>query len=86
LIEIEWMQMGSFWMDPENQHEYEGYDLWNLRIEAPLAYGLALSGRVMNLADAVYAERASFNTFRGEELNPGRPRAIQIGVKYGWER
>jgi outer membrane receptor protein involved in Fe transport len=86
VIEFEWMQMGTFWMDAENQHEYEGYDLWNLRIEAPLAYGIAFSGRVMNLRDEAYAERASFNAFRGEELSPGRPRAVQIGLRYGWEQ
>lgn len=73
-------------MDPENEHEYEGYRLLNLRIEAPITGGLALSGRVMNLTDEIYADRASFNAFRGEEFSPGRPRAVQLGLRYGWER
>jgi outer membrane cobalamin receptor len=86
VIEFEWMRMGSFWMDPENQHEYEGYALGTVRVEAPLAHGLAFSGRLMNATDEEYAERASYNAFRGEELSPGRPRAVQIGLRYGWER
>jgi iron complex outermembrane recepter protein len=84
--ELEWMRMGSFWMDPENAHSYEGHSLWNLRLEAPLGHGLGLSARVMNVGDRVYAERASYNAFRGEELNPGKPRAVQLGLRYRWGR
>ncbi len=86
LVELEWMYMGSFWMDPENANRYGGHDLWNLRFEAPVAGGLALSGRITNLTDEVFAERASYNAFRGAELSPGKPRTVQIGLRYGWHR
>jgi len=86
MIELEWMRMGRFWMDPENQNAYGGHELWNLRFEAPIHSGLALSGRVTNLSDKVFAERASFNAFRGAELSPGKPRTVQIGLRYGWHR
>jgi len=86
IVELEWMKMGSFWMDPENENQYEGHNLWNLRLEAPLYQGLSLSARVTNLADRVFAERASFNAFRGAELSPGKPRTVQMGLRYGWGR
>jgi len=83
-LEVEWVQMGEFWMDPGNENRYEGHTLWNLRAEAPLAAGISLQARVLNLADQAYAERASFNPFRGEELSPGKPRAVFVGLRYRW--
>lgn len=86
LVELEWMRMGRFWMDPENQNAYGGHEIWNLGFEAPIHSGLAISGRVTNLSDGVFAERASFNAFRGAELSPGKPRTVQIGLRYGWHQ
>jgi len=85
-IEVEWMKMGAFWMDPENAHEYEGYALWNLRLAAPLPGNLTATATVTNLFDLAYADRASYNAFRGDELSPGRPRAMELGLRYGWAR
>lgn len=83
-VELEWVRMGEFWMDPENENRYEGHTLWNLRAEAPLAAGVSVQARVLNLTDEAYAERASFNAFRGEELSPGKPRAVFLGLRYRW--
>jgi len=85
-VELEWVSMGEFWMDPENENAYEGHDLWNLRFEVPLREGISVFGRVMNLTDRVYAERAGFHPFRGGEFSPGKPRAAFVGVRYGWGR
>lgn len=85
-LEAEWVSMGSFWMDPQNENRYEGHDLWNLRMEVELAEGVSAFGRVLNVADRSYAERASFNAFRGEELSPGKPRAVYVGLRWGWDR
>jgi len=83
-VEAEWVRMGSFWMDPQNENRYEGHELWNLRMEVELTEGVSAFGRVINLADRSYAERASFNAFRGEELSPGKPRAVYVGLRWGW--
>ncbi|TVR66261.1 MAG: TonB-dependent receptor [Gemmatimonadales bacterium] len=83
-LELEWVRMGEFWMDPANENRYEGHTLWNLRAEAPLAAGMSLQARVLNLMDEAYAERAGFNPFRGEELSPGKPRAVFVGLRYRW--
>jgi len=37
--------------------------------------------RLQNLTDQRYAERASYNAFRGEELAPGIPRTLRVGVE-----
>lgn len=84
-LELEWVRMGEFWMDPRNENLYEGHDLWNLRFEAPIIDGVTLQGRILNLADRAYAERASFNAFRGEELSPGKPRALHLGLRWRWQ-
>lgn len=81
--EVEGVRMGSFWMNPENTEAYEGHTLWNLRLEVPLGGERALFARVMNLTDRTYAERASFNAFRGAELNPGKPRTVFLGLRWG---
>jgi outer membrane receptor protein involved in Fe transport len=85
-VELEWLHMGEFWLDPENTHTYDGHDLWNVRLDVPLARGIAFSARVMNLTDERYAERGSYNAFRGEELSPGKPRTVQAGFRYRWGR
>ncbi len=83
-LEVEGVRMGSFWMNPENTNRYEGHVVWNLRGELPLAGDASLFLRITNLADRAYADRASFNAFRGEELSPGRPRAVALGMRWGW--
>jgi iron complex outermembrane recepter protein len=83
-VELEGVRMGSFWMDPANENRYEGHVLWNLRAELPVARDASIFARVQNVADRAYAERASFNAFRGEELSPGRPRSITVGLRWGW--
>ncbi len=85
-MELEWVSMGEFWMDPTNENRYDGHDLWNLRAEAPLVRGMAVQLRVLNLLDEAYAERASYNPFRGAELSPGKPQAVFVGLRYRWAR
>jgi iron complex outermembrane receptor protein len=82
-VEFEGVHMGEFWMNPENTEAYEGHTLWNARLELPVTRSAAVFMRVMNVSDRTYAERASFNAFRGAELNPGKPRTVFLGLR--WE-
>jgi outer membrane receptor protein involved in Fe transport len=79
---VEFARIGSYWEDAANASEYEGHILLNLRFEANLYRGLGIYGRLMNVTDERYAERASYNAFRGEELAPGLPRTVYLGVTY----
>ena len=85
-VEGEWTRVGSYWMDPENTHRYDGHDLFNLRASLPVAARVELTARVINLADERYAEGASYSAFTQEELTPGLPRTVYLGVRYGPER
>jgi outer membrane receptor protein involved in Fe transport len=81
-VEGEWARVGSYWMDPENTHRYGGHDLLNLRASLPVARRVELLARVTNLADRRYAELASYSAFSREEMTPGLPRTVYVGVRY----
>lgn len=80
-VSLEWSRIGSYFEDASNENEYEGHDLLHLKALLPLTRGISVFTRVHNLTDRRYAERASFNAFRGEELAPGLPRTFYTGFK-----
>jgi iron complex outermembrane recepter protein len=82
LVAVEWVKLGSYWMDPDNTHKYEGHDLFNLFATVPVMEHLELSGRVTNLADKRFAETSSFNQQQGELFRPGAPRQFFLGAQY----
>lgn len=75
--ELEWVHMGRYYLDPENQHEYEGHDLANLRFGLDLANGTTASLRITNLLDEDYAERADFG-FGSYRYFVGEPRGAYV--------
>ncbi len=78
---LEWVRVGPYWMDAANENEYEGHDLLNARVTYSVTERLDLFARLDNLGDTRYAERASYNAFRGQELAPGMPRTLYAGVR-----
>jgi iron complex outermembrane recepter protein len=81
---LEWVKLGSYWMDAANTQKYDGHDLYNARILYPLDQNLELSASVMNLTDERYAESSSYNTTVGRQFAPGMPRTYYAGVRYYW--
>jgi iron complex outermembrane recepter protein len=82
MIALEWMRLGSYWMDPENTHKYGGYTLFNVHGTVPLLAHLELTGRVTNLGNRHFAETSSYNAQQGERFRPGAPRQVYIGAQY----
>jgi outer membrane receptor protein involved in Fe transport len=82
VVAVEWVKLGSYWMDPENTHKYDGHDLFNLFATVPVMAHLELSGRITNLADTRFAETSSFNAQQGERFRPGAPRQFFLGAQY----
>lgn len=80
-VALEWVHLGGYYTDPTNANRYEGHDLLNLRASAPVAERVQLFARLNNLTDARYAERAAWTAARGEELAPGLPRSLYLGVQ-----
>jgi iron complex outermembrane receptor protein len=82
VVAVEWVRLGSYWMDPENTHQYDGHDLFNLFATIPVLEHLELSGRVTNLGDRRFAETSSYNQQQGERFRPGAPRQFFFGAQY----
>ncbi|HEX8905484.1 MAG TPA: TonB-dependent receptor, partial [Longimicrobiaceae bacterium] len=81
-LSAEWQRIGSYWMDADNTHRYPGHSLLNLHATLPVARQVKLVGRMNNVLDRRYAEIAQYTTARGEELAPGMPRSLYLGVQY----
>jgi outer membrane receptor protein involved in Fe transport len=82
VIALEWVRLGSYWMDPENTRKYAGHSLFNVYGTLPVVAHLELTGRVTNLGDRRFAETSSFNAQQGERLRPGAPRQFYLGAQY----
>jgi outer membrane receptor protein involved in Fe transport len=85
---LEWVLIGEYFTDPENDHTYGGHDVLNLTVSAPVGRAIDVIGRVNNLADDRYANTASFNPFvppaLQERFLPGAPRSFYLGAQYAW--
>ena len=79
--ELEVLDVGRYWLDASNQHEYAGHTLLNLRAGWSPSPAWRLTLRALNLADAAYADRADF-AFGEYRYFPGRGRAAFIELAY----
>ena len=82
---LEYVRLGAYWQDPENQARYAGHQLVNAQAAFPVTRRLELVGRVSNLTDARYAETSSWNRQQGERLRPGAPRTFYLGAQYRYQ-
>jgi len=78
---LEVQHVGSYYLDPSNEHEYPGHTLLNARASYQLAEQWALSVRTLNLANRRYAERADFTSFTDERYFPGEPRSVFAEIR-----
>ena len=81
-VTLEWSRLGSYWMDPANTSKYDGHDLLNLNVNVRITEDVTLLTRVSNLTARLYAERATYNAFRGDEFAPGSPRSVHVSLRY----
>jgi outer membrane receptor protein involved in Fe transport len=79
--ELEWVAVGSYYVDASNANKYKGHEILNLRVgwDASASWGATL--RVTNLTDRDYADRADF-AFGNYRYFPGRDRAAFLEVRY----
>ncbi len=81
--ELEWVHVGSYAMDAGNTSTYRGHDLFNLRAQFALTETVGIFGRVTNLTDERYADRADILVLGGnaiERFFPGEDRALHFGT------
>jgi iron complex outermembrane recepter protein len=79
--ELEWVYMDSYYLEPENLHQYNGHSLLNLRITSDLAPRWSGGLRITNLLDEDYAERADFG-FGEYRYFVGQPRGAYLEIRY----
>lgn len=79
--ELELLDVGRYWLDAANAHEYAGHTLANLRASWSPAPAWRLSLRALNLTDAAYADRADF-AFGDYRYFPGRGRTVFVEVAW----
>ncbi|MDP5052641.1 MAG: TonB-dependent receptor, partial [Congregibacter sp.] len=79
--ELEWVHMGSYYLEPDNLAEYEGHELVNLRLALTLPQGFSTTLRVTNLLNEEYAERADFG-FGSYRYFVGQPRGVFVEFAY----
>jgi outer membrane receptor protein involved in Fe transport len=78
--EIEVVEMGEYYTNPENSASYEGHTLVNLRGHYQYSDSINLSLNVMNVTDRDYAERADWSTYTGDRYFPGEPARVYFGI------
>jgi len=72
--ELEWVNMGEYYTNPQNSSDYEGHDVFNLRTNWNVNSDLSLSLNILNLFDEDYAERADWASFGvGDRYFIGQP-------------
>jgi outer membrane receptor protein involved in Fe transport len=84
-LAAEWSHTGKYYMDAENTHTYNGFDLWTLHGSYRIGRGGELFARVTNLSDVQYAELVTFSAFTGEQFTPGNPRSFYAGLRWSWQ-
>jgi outer membrane receptor protein involved in Fe transport len=78
---LQWTTIGEYYLDAENQFQYPGHAILNLRAGAQFTRGLALTIRLNNLTDRAYADRADF-AFGNYRYFPGRGRELFAEIRY----
>jgi iron complex outermembrane receptor protein len=78
-MELEWVYLGNYYLDPQNAHEYAGHNTFNLRGQH--SYGdWELSAQVTNITDRHIADRADY-AFGSYRYFVGEGRGFSLALK-----
>ncbi|MEH6518424.1 MAG: TonB-dependent receptor [Halioglobus sp.] len=80
-LELEWVYMDKYYLEPDNEHEYDGHSLLNLRFTADINERWGIGLRVTNLLDEDYAERADFG-FGNYRYFVGQPMGVYFQTTF----
>lgn len=78
-VAMEWVYMGRYYLDPENNFSYPGHTLVNLKYRQQLPQQWDLGIAVHNLFDRPYADRADA-LFGNERYFIGEPRSLRLAI------
>lgn len=77
--ELEYVFVDEYFVDAANINEYDGHNVLNLRARVDVTENVQVTGRIMNIGNVEFAERADF-AFRSFRYFPGEPRTAYIGT------
>lgn len=77
----DWNIVGPYKIDAENKFDYNGYQVFNLKLNINIKKCFFNIG-VNNILNTIYATNADGNY--GIRYYPGLPRTLQVGVNYKW--
>lgn len=82
-LQLEWVRLGSYWLDAANTQKYGGHDVFNLRVNWPLAKDIAVNANLNNLTNRRHADSAQLSNNQ-PVLSPGLPRTLYAGLESKW--
>lgn len=82
LLQTQWQYTSGYYLEPQNEHRYNGHRVWHAVAHYQLNEALKLRLRVDNVLDDAYASRADYTGFSGYRYFPGAPRTVTLGVDY----
>jgi outer membrane receptor protein involved in Fe transport len=84
--ELELNYLGEHYINAENSAEYDGHLVVNLRGRFRVSEAVTVTGRIMNLFDKEYADRADFTKFTaaGYRYFPAMPRHFYVGATFSF--
>ena len=78
-IEVEWVYLGKYFLDPQNAHQYAGHNVFNVR--AQQRYGnWQVAAQLTNLTDRRIADRADYG-FGSYRYFVGEGRGVSLELK-----
>ncbi|MBI3593200.1 MAG: TonB-dependent receptor, partial [Nitrospirae bacterium] len=84
IAELEWVRLGKYWLDDANTEKYSGHDIFNMRVSYYITKQWEVYAKAINIADKLYAERASKSGTDAAQFAPGSPRTFFAGITYNW--
>lgn len=83
--ELEWVHMSDYYLNDANTFKYEGHDVFNLYVKHDVNSKLTVYGRVQNLFNTEYAERADYNAnIPDYRYFVGQKRYLHVGASYAF--
>jgi outer membrane cobalamin receptor len=80
-LALKGQHVGAYVTDPGNTARYPGHDVFTVSGRYILTPHISLYGRIDNVLDTAYADRADF-AFGNERYFPARPRTLFLGIRY----
>ena len=78
-VEIEWIYLGKYFLDPQNAHQYAGHSVINVRAQQNYT-NWELAAQLTNLTDRRIADRADYG-FGSYRYFVGEGRGVSLEVK-----